>query len=123
MNKCLQNTELTYSIVEKTIVIKSIVSVPDIEVQAPPMLIAITGKVTDDKGKPLAGASILVKGSGKGTKTDANGSFSIDAPPNSTLIISYVGFENTTIEISNQKTISVQLKPSIVVSDQIVIIG
>ena len=123
MNKCLQNTELTYSIVEKTIVIKSIVSVPDIEVQAPPMLIAITGKVTDDKGKPLAGASILVKGSGKGTKTDANGSFSIDAPPNSTLIISYVGFENTTIKISNQTTISVQLKPSFSNAEEVVVIG
>jgi TonB-linked SusC/RagA family outer membrane protein len=123
MNKCLQNTELTYSIVEKTIVIKSIVSVPDIEVQAPPMLIPITGKVTDDKGQPLAGASILVKGSGKGTKTDANGSFSINAEPNSTLIISYVGFENTTIKISNLTTISVQLKPSFAVSDQVVVIG
>ena len=126
LDVCLKNESIIYSIVDgrivmrptSTLAIQSPVSASEF-LPPPP----ITGKVTDDKGQPLAGATILVKGTGKGTKTDANGSFSIDADPNSTLIISYVGFENTTIEISNQKTISVQLKPSIVVSDQIVIIG
>ncbi len=129
LNEIFKNQPFTWVIENKTITIikktlspiMEMVSVEPTPALPPPP--PITGKVTDDKGQPLAGATILVKGTGKGTKTDANGSFSIDADPNSTLTISYVGFENTTIKISNQETISVQLKPSIVVSDQVVIIG
>ncbi len=123
---CLNNKSVTYSIANGRISVKPYSTLPfkstvfDSAFLAPP---PITGKVTDDKGQPLAGATIMVKVTGKGTKTDANGNFSINAEPNSTLIISYIGFENTTIKISNQTTISVQLKPAIAISDQIVVVG
>ena len=83
----------------------------------------ISGIVTDHQGNPLAGATILVKGTNKGVQSDVNGNFSINAKPNSTLVISYVGFETIEIEIGNQVNISVQLKPSIASGDQIVVIG
>ena len=123
---CFKNKPVTYTIADGRIAMKPISTlaiqspVSASEFLPPP---PITGTITDDKGKPLAGASILVKGSGKGTKTDSNGSFSIDAPPNSTLTISYVGFENTTIKISSQTTISVQLKPSFSKAEEVVVIG
>jgi hypothetical protein len=42
----------------------------------------VTGTIRDDKGQPLAGATVTVKGSPGGTSTDANGNFSISAPEN-----------------------------------------
>ncbi len=53
---------------------------------------AVSGKVTDkSSGEPLSGATITVKGSQTGTKTDANGNFTINAKPGSVLTISFVG--------------------------------
>ena len=110
---CFQNQQLTYTISENTIIVKRKVIVPEVNAPPPPppTAIEIKGKITDDKGQPLEGATILVKGTNNGTKSDANGNFSIDAEPNSTLIISYVGFETTEVKIGNQANISVQLKP------------
>src|SRR4030088_1414009 len=48
--------------------------------------IVITGKVTGDAGAPLSGVSVSVKGTNRGTTTNAQGNFSIDAAANATLI-------------------------------------
>lgn len=55
--------------------------------------VPVTGLVTDGNGEPLIGVSVLVKGTGTGTQTDANGKFTLDAPTNATLVFSYVGFK------------------------------
>ena len=83
----------------------------------------IKGNVTDANGDPLVGVSITVKGTNIGTSTDANGNFNINAEPNSTLVISYVSFETTEINVGDRSTISVQLKPSIAVGEEIVVVG
>ena len=52
----------------------------------------ITGKVTDEKGTPLANASVIIKGTNLGTSTSADGSFSLSVPSNaSSIVASYVG--------------------------------
>lgn len=53
---------------------------------------SIYGIVSDDKGEPLIGVSVLVKGTTNGTVTDIDGKYSISAPANSTLVFSYVGY-------------------------------
>ncbi len=53
----------------------------------------ITGKVTSSKGEVLPGVNIVVKGTTKGTTTDKNGEFSIDAKKSQTLIFSFVGYQ------------------------------
>jgi hypothetical protein len=58
----------------------------------------IKGKVQDDHGVPLPGASVMIKGSGKGTSTNNEGTFEISVPPKAILVISAVGF--TTKEIN-----------------------
>ena len=62
----------------------------------------VTGKVTDSKdGSPVAGASVIVKGTKVGTISGSDGAFSISAPEKSTtLIISGVGFETQEVRIS-----------------------
>jgi len=54
--------------------------------------VVVSGTVIDDKGNPLAGASVRVKGTAVGRATDINGRFSIDAATGNTLIVSFAGY-------------------------------
>jgi len=125
LDSSFKNQQLTYTIFENAINVKRKVIVPEVKAPPPslPIAIKIKGKITDDKGQPLEAANIIVKGTNNGTRSDANGNFSIGAEPNSTLVISYVGFETIEVKIGNQANISVQLKPSIAIVEQIVVIG
>lgn len=70
----------------------------------------ITGKVTDDKGNPLNGASVVVKGSTAGTSTNADGTFTLKVPANAKQIeISSVGKETRTIAIDKATNFDVAL--------------
>jgi TonB-linked SusC/RagA family outer membrane protein len=71
----------------------------------------IHGHITDSAGAPLAGASVSVKGTRKGTSTDSKGNFDLKGVDNnSTLIVSYAGFESQEIRLDGRNTISVQLR-------------
>ncbi|MFK7922190.1 MAG: carboxypeptidase-like regulatory domain-containing protein [Bacteroidia bacterium] len=59
----------------------------------------ITGTMTNEKGKPLAGGTVILKGTAKGTLTDNNGAYSIDANVGDVLAFSYVGNDPFTLEI------------------------
>ena len=53
----------------------------------------ISGKISDDKGNPVQGATVTVRGSKTGTSTDASGAFKLNIPATAkTLVISSVGF-------------------------------
>jgi TonB-linked SusC/RagA family outer membrane protein len=70
----------------------------------------ITGKVTTETGAPLAGVSVMVKGTNAGTATDANGNFSINVPGNnSVLVFSSVGFITKEVIVGNQTEILLSL--------------
>lgn len=83
----------------------------------------ISGKVVDNSGMPIPGANILIKGSTKGVQTDFDGKFSIDAPSKSTLIISYVGMDNTIVEVGNKKTLNIVLQNSSQALEEVVVVG
>ena len=60
----------------------------------------VRGRVIDESGMPLPGATILAKGTNKSVITDADGNFSIDMPENSTrIIVSYIGMESQEVSI------------------------
>jgi TonB-linked SusC/RagA family outer membrane protein len=70
----------------------------------------ITGKVTDTDGKPVQGASVLVKGTTKGVSADEKGAFSLSVPTSSkTLSISGVGFASREVTIGTNNVINVTL--------------
>ena len=61
----------------------------------------ITGKVTDEKGEALIGASVLIDGSNTGTVTDVEGNYSLNAAPGThTLVASYIGYAESRQEVS-----------------------
>ncbi len=61
--------------------------------------ISVQGKVTNEKGEPIQNASVSVSGSEKGTLTNTGGEFKINAPANGKLVISYIGYEKTTVDV------------------------
>jgi TonB-linked SusC/RagA family outer membrane protein len=70
----------------------------------------VTGKVTDEKGKPVLNASVLVKGSKSGTTTNTDGSFTILVPQaTKTLVITSINFALKEVSIANKSEISVSL--------------
>lgn len=82
----------------------------------------ITGKVTAD-GKPVAGATVSVKGTTTATQTNNNGEFSIIASPDATLEISAVGFTAIEIKVNNRTSIDAGLQTSSTQMEQVVVVG
>ena len=83
----------------------------------------ITGTVTDSDGVLLPGASVMVQGTSIGTTTDFDGNFSIDANPGDVLEVSYVGFETTTIEVTQETKYSIQLAANTSELDEVLVVG
>ncbi|WP_245645926.1 SusC/RagA family TonB-linked outer membrane protein [Niabella ginsenosidivorans] len=86
--------------------------------------ITVTGKVTDSSGAPLSGVSVQVKGTTIGTTTNAEGAFTLSVPdPNSILVFSIVGYDAQEYPLNGSTSITVSMKGSQQVMDQVVVIG
>src|SRR4051812_48383685 len=73
--------------------------------------ITVTGTVIDSvTNEPVIGAVIAVKGSTKATTTDIDGKYTIEAPANGTLIISYAGYVEQEIPVNNASSVNVTLR-------------
>lgn len=82
----------------------------------------ITGKVSDAKeNNPLPGVSILVKGSQRGTVTDADGSFSVNASSTDVLVISFIGFETQEIPVGDRTNVAVTMHESVSTLNEVVV--
>src|SRR5689334_2375278 len=83
----------------------------------------ITGRVTDENGNAVAGATVVMKGSSKGVVTRPDGSFLISLPDNvTTLTISSVGFTSQDVTISGT-SVEVKLKVNTNPLDEVVVVG
>jgi TonB-linked SusC/RagA family outer membrane protein len=84
----------------------------------------VTGKVSDaTDGFTLPGATVVIKGTANGTATDFNGQFSLNVEPNTTVVISYVGYTPQEMVVQPNTTISVSLVPEATGLEEIVVIG
>jgi TonB-linked SusC/RagA family outer membrane protein len=84
----------------------------------------ISGTVSDEKGEVLPGVSVVMKGSQRGTTTDAAGQYKITVPDgNTTLIFSFVGYLSQEIIPGNQSVISVTLKTDSKSLEEVVVVG
>lgn len=82
----------------------------------------VTGSVHDEKGEPVIGASIQIKGTGQGTVTDMDGNFTLNVPSNvNTLVFSYVGM--ITQEIAVSPNMAVILKTDSELLEEVVVVG
>ncbi len=79
----------------------------------------VRGTVVDEAGAPIIGATIQVKGTAQGTVTDLDGRFTLTAPANGTLVVSYVGL--ITQEVAVSQTVNIILLPDSELLDEIVV--
>jgi TonB-linked SusC/RagA family outer membrane protein len=116
MDKLLMSTTLSYKVMPDMVVVLF-----SKEATAPE--IRVTGRITDETGNPLAGASVRVKGTNLGVSANANGEYAITVPDDAVLLISFIGYEERQIPVSGQSSINIALKQSVKIQDQVVVIG
>jgi TonB-linked SusC/RagA family outer membrane protein len=84
----------------------------------------LKGKVTDESGVTIPGASVVVKGTTVGTVTNADGVYQLNAPANAeVLMISYIGMKTQEVQIGSQTTINVELQSDVVNVNEVVVVG
>jgi TonB-linked SusC/RagA family outer membrane protein len=104
LDSSFKNQQLSYTISDKTIIIKRKELV--LSDNAPPKVktFEIKGKVTDEKGTPIAGVSVVIVKNSHGTTTDQNGNFVIQAENNDVLRFSFIGMQTQTVIVVEGKT-------------------
>lgn len=121
LDEALKGRDLEYKIVSsKMIVISNKVTnkaIPSTKQKR------VSGVITDTKGEPIIGANVAVKGTSNGTITDIDGKFDIEVPANTTLKISYIGYQPMEINIGNKSTIDIKLSEDTQALDEIVVVG
>ena len=86
--------------------------------------ISISGRVTSsDDGAGLPGVSVQIKGSSRGTTTDANGNYKFNVPAGARLVFSYIGFTPQEVVISNRTALNVVLQASASELNEVVVTG
>lgn len=119
---CLKDQPVTYTIIDKTVVIKPKAAVPEPAAAAPQ--IAISGTVTDDKGNPIPGVTIRGKGHTYGTSTDANGKFSVNVTSTKDILVfSSVGYVTKEVPVGNETVLKVVLDIEVKYQEAVVVVG
>jgi TonB-linked SusC/RagA family outer membrane protein len=123
LKQCFAGQPLTYSINQKTVVIRRLPKTQKVaEVPLPPLL--IKGKVTDTLGASIPGVNVKLKGTTTGTTTDTDGNYAISAPDgNGSLVFSYLGFNTQEVQINGRNTITIQLKERASALNEVVVVG
>jgi TonB-linked SusC/RagA family outer membrane protein len=112
-------TKLQYQVMDNNLIIVK----EEAGAVAPPD-VTVRGKVTGEGGAPLAGVSVLVKGTNIGTTTTNEGNFSLTVPnADVTLVFSSVGYDEQEVALSGRTDVSVALVTSTKLIDQVVVIG
>ena len=85
--------------------------------------VEVSGKITDENGEGLPGASIVEQGTTNGTISDADGNYKLRLPEEATLVISYVGYKTQEIVISGRSVINIEMVLDAEQLSEIVVIG
>lgn len=81
----------------------------------------VRGTVVDEKGEPAIGATIQIKGTTQGAVTDIDGKFTLSAPANGTLIVSYVGYKTQEVKVSTN--VRVVLETDAEILDDVIVVA
>ncbi|MCG2615327.1 SusC/RagA family TonB-linked outer membrane protein [Terrimonas sp. NA20] len=115
---------VSYEINNKTIFLKKKVLAPASTVKGEEQRAAfqtITGTIVDSSGAPLAGASITIKGTNISATTNDAGQFRIEAEPNQTLVISFIGYQVQELPLNGRTNVEIILKKQVAEMEQVVV--
>ncbi|MBS3776731.1 MAG: TonB-dependent receptor, partial [Bacteroidales bacterium] len=86
--------------------------------------IEVNGTVTDARtGDPLPGVNIVVEGTTTGTTTDMEGDYTLEAPADATLIFSFVGYQEQSVEINGRQEINIEMEQAVTELEEVVAVG
>jgi TonB-linked SusC/RagA family outer membrane protein len=85
--------------------------------------VTVTGKVTDENSRSMPGVTVLVKGTATGTKTDADGQYSILVNKGQTIVFSFIGTLTQEVKVGNHPNINVSLKNDSKLLQDVVVVG
>jgi TonB-linked SusC/RagA family outer membrane protein len=85
--------------------------------------LVVKGKVYDDNGLSIPGATVLLKGTSKATTSDFDGAFEIKAPKNGVLVVSYIGYASIQQSINGKTSLTFKLKSQSQDLNEVVVVG
>lgn len=117
LDACMRGQDLTYTIIEKTVVIKKRIAIQQVSTVTNASLVIpddepediVRGRVITETGQPVVGATVQIKNAATATVTDTSGRFTIDCPPNATLVFSSIGFATQEVSVSGRSEINIVL--------------
>ena len=115
LQKLFAGTNVSYKIVNNQIILS--------KAQGTQQSKLVKGTVVDKNGEPVIGANVIVKGTTNGTITDIDGNFSLEAPGNAKLVVSYIGYEAQEIAVGNQTKLKVMLKDDSQALDEVLVVA
>ncbi len=120
--KVLANTSLHYKQLSDNLVV--ITSDNNTAAQTPAAAPPVTGKVTNNKGEPLSGVSVVEKGTNNGTSTKDDGTFTLQVTnPNDTLVFTYVGYQQQEVPIAGSTNLKIILSAEVSNLNDAIVIG
>ena len=122
LEKCLADTDLDYSIVDQTVVLR----LKDTKPQEQPQVNShkVSGVVTDKNGEPIPGTNIIEKGNPtNGTITDVDGNYTLSVFGNSVLVASYIGYNRIEIQVKNRSVVDITLSEDTQALEEVVVVG
>jgi TonB-linked SusC/RagA family outer membrane protein len=106
LNAIFKGTGISYRMLDGELIVLSTAADEEVEVPAPQQL---KGRVTDVDGKPIPGASVIIKGTKTGTAADADGNFSITVEENAVLVISAVGYATQEVAVAGKSSLEIAM--------------
>ncbi|WP_232516354.1 SusC/RagA family TonB-linked outer membrane protein [Chitinophaga caeni] len=126
----MQNQDFSFEISDKTIILKD-----KIKTESPATATAgnntvtflkdkeRSGTVKDKKGNPVPGVSVHIKGTNKGTATDAEGKFTLQASDEDVLIFSFIGYKTLEVAVKDKSSFNISLEENVSGLNEVVVTG
>ena len=83
----------------------------------------VSGTVKDSAGQAIIGATVVIEGSHVGATTGADGSFRLEAPANSNLVVSFIGYETQTVALGTRTAVEIVLQDDTQSIDDVVVVA
>ena len=122
LDRCLEGTNLTYRLVDRTVVIVPGLGVPNVPQVAKKK---VEGVVTDAEGSPLPGVSVVVAGTTVGVATDIHGKYTLEFSDDkgAALVFSFMGMKSQRIAVEGKQVINVKLESEQQQIDEVVVVA
>jgi TonB-linked SusC/RagA family outer membrane protein len=125
LNEVLKNQQLDFAIQGNTVVISRRQASTPMPGNTQPVIDRLQGKVVNEKGEPIPGATIQIKGTKRGATTNEAGFFTLnDVPEGAVLVISALGLKAKEVPVSrDQQTLNITLESDTAALGEVVVVG